>query len=480
MTAHNEKLSVKTRFSPSPTGLIHLGNLRTALFNVLFAKQCQGSFLLRIEDTDRERSSEYYTQCLQQDLLWLNYAWQEGPDHDQGRGPYFQSQRQAIYDEFYHHLERLHLAYPCFCQEEELALARKLQRAAGKPPRYPGTCRHLTAAQINEKLQRQEQPTLRFKVPENTLIEFVDFVRGPQRFRSEDIGDFIIRRADGSPPFLFCNAIDDALMQVTHVIRGEDHLTNTPRQILILQALNLPIANYGHIALIVGTDGSPLSKRHGSRSVAELREQGYLPDAINNYLARLGHYYGHDQFRTLDELAAEFRIENLSKAPAKFNPQQLDYWQKVTVEKLTESDFSNWLGPAVQSIVPKNKWSLFITAIRSNILFPHQALTWAKILFEKINFSADIFKECAVDDLYFSEILKAFAINGADSAAILNQVKDKLSLKGKALFQPLRLALTGLAHGPELDKLFAMIEPEEIKQRLIQADKLSNSHKISD
>lgn len=268
---------VKTRFCPSPTGLIHLGNIRTALFSALYALNQGGTFLLRIEDTDAERSEERYSQQLQDDLRWLGLDWQEGPVHDKGLGPYFQSERQSLYDDYYERLIVGGFAYSCFCSEEELALTRKIQRSQGKPPRYPGTCRALSEDERAEKLAQGLKPTLRFAVPNEATVEFEDLVRGKQIYKTEDMGDFIIRRGNGTSPFMFCNAIDDALMQVTHAIRGEDHLTNTPRQILILQALGLPIPSYGHIALIVGPDGSPLSKRHGSKSAVELREEGYLP-----------------------------------------------------------------------------------------------------------------------------------------------------------------------------------------------------------
>ena len=282
MSNHNKNHKVKARFCPSPTGLIHLGNARTALFSALFAKKMDGVFLLRIEDTDRERSKQEYADILMQDLKWMGLEWQEGPDHDCGAGPYYQAQRQFIYDDYYERLEVAGMAYPCFCSEEELALARKIQRASGKPPRYPGTCRKLSDEQIAVKLSQGCQPTLRFKVLDDEWVEYEDFVRGKQKFNSNDIGDFIIRRGDGTSPFMYVNAIDDSLMGVTHVMRGEDHITNTPRQLMILAALGLRAPQYGHISLITGQDGSPLSKRNGSRSIEALRLEGYLPEAVIN------------------------------------------------------------------------------------------------------------------------------------------------------------------------------------------------------
>lgn len=278
---------VKTRFAPSPTGLLHLGNVRTALFNALYARHGGGVFLLRIEDTDLERSRGEYILSLMEDMHWLGLDWQEGPEADDTHGPYAQSQRGEIYRRYFDELEEQGLAYPCFCSQRELELSRKTQLASGRPPRYAGTCAHLTAEERQKRLDKGIQPTLRFRVENGAVVQFNDLVRGPQAFPTDDIGDFVIRRAEGSAAFFFSNAIDDALMDVTHVLRGEDHLTNTPRQILLQQALGLATPHYGHISMIVGADGAPLSKRTGSRSVRELREAGYLPLAVVNYLARL-------------------------------------------------------------------------------------------------------------------------------------------------------------------------------------------------
>jgi glutamyl-tRNA synthetase len=458
---------IKTRFCPSPTGLLHLGNLRTALFSALLAKSRGGCFLLRIEDTDQQRSEERYVEQLEKDLLWLGLAWQEGPGHDQGKGPYYQSARGAIYDDYYQRLEATGAAYPCFCSEEELTLARKIQRSAGKPPRYPGACQNLTPEQIEAKLAQGLKPTLRFRVPLHQETRFTDLVRGEQCFKSEDLGDFIIRRADGTAPFLFCNAIDDALMGVTQVLRGEDHVANTPRQLLILQTLGLPVPEYGHISLILALDGSPLSKRQGSRSLVELRNEGYLPLAIVNYLARLGHYFGHDEFLSLEQLAEQFKLTSLSTSPAKFNPAQLLFWQKQAVEHSSAADMWDWLGIEFFNSLPAQHRELFLEIVKPNILFPDDALRWAKIIFEDEVSIRDL--QTASDPRYFTEALAAFTRHGANAQKILEHLKTELNIKGQMLFQPLRLALTGEPHGPELGKLMTLIEPEKIHQRLLRA-----------
>ncbi|HET7921906.1 MAG TPA: glutamate--tRNA ligase, partial [Gammaproteobacteria bacterium] len=261
-------MTVRTRFAPSPTGHLHVGNARTALFNALFARHAGGVLILRIEDTDAERSRREFERDLIEDLRWLGVVWQEGPDEGGSKGPYRQSERGAVYAEHIAQLEAKAQAYPCFCTPAELALSRKAQLAAGKPPRYAGTCAHLDKRGIEARLARGLKPALRFRVPDRGETGFDDLVRGRQVFANHDIGDFVIRRADGSPAFFFSNALDDALMGVTHVLRGEDHLANTPRQLLLLQALELPAPHYGHLSLIIGEHDAPLSKREGGGSLA--------------------------------------------------------------------------------------------------------------------------------------------------------------------------------------------------------------------
>lgn len=459
---------LKTRFCPSPTGYLHLGNVRTALFSALFAKHATGCFLLRIEDTDKTRSDELFVQALMQDLRWLDLRWNEGADAGGEKGPYYQSQRQDIYDDFYAQLIAKKMAYPCFCTEEQLTLQRTLQQKSGKPPRYAGTCCRLTNQEIAEKTAAGLKPVIRFQLPENEIITFHDMVRGEQKFVSNDLGDFIIRRADGTAPFMYCNAIDDALMGVTHVLRGEDHLTNTPRQIAILAALNLPIPTYAHIALIVGSDGSPLSKRHGSRSIKVLREEGFLPMAIVNYLARLGHYYGHDQYLTLDQLSAEFKIESLIKSPAKYNEKQLLFWQTQALLHLSDDAFWHWAGESIRTLVPDAQKHAFITAIKPNVQFPADVMIWAEALFGELP-QWNVAQQAIIDTAgkqYFCEALTGLAIHGAHSEKIIQHLKEKLHVTGQALFLPLRIALTGQAHGPDLAVLFSLMHVQTIKRRL--------------
>ena len=464
---------MKSRFCPSPTGLIHLGNARTALFNYLLAKANNGVFLLRIEDTDAERSKNEYVDALMQDLRWLGAAWQEGADAAGDAGPYYQSQRADIYENYYQQLLDNGQAYYCFCSEEQLALARKIQRAQGQAPRYPGTCRNLSDEELQAKLEQGQKPVIRFKVPKDTSIEFDDMVRGKQVFASNDIGDFIIRRADGGSSFMFCNAVDDALMGVDVVMRGEDHLTNSPRQIMILKALGLPEPRYSHISLIVGQDGSPLSKRHGSKSIAELRELGYLPIAVLNYLARLGHTYDSPEFMSIEQLSEAFAADHLGKAPAKFDAKQLDYWQKLAVMRLSSTEFKAWLGAELLSQVPSNKVDALLDILQPNIVFPQDALLWLEIFFAE-NIAYDQEAQAVLhetDEAYFSALQQALSAHGDDYAAITGALKEALGVKGKKLFQPLRVVLTGQLHGPELAPMLQLMGVEQAQMRVSNAMK---------
>ncbi|MBA1147165.1 glutamate--tRNA ligase [Ectothiorhodospiraceae bacterium WFHF3C12] len=460
--------AAKTRFAPSPTGRLHLGNVRTALFNALLARRLGGHFLLRIEDTDRERSAEAHVRALEEDLRWLGLDWQEGPGVEGAAGPYFQSQRTQRYETLYETLRDRGLAYPCFCTERELALSRKTQLAAGQPPRYPGTCAHLDSEAVQRRLDEGRTPTLRFRVEPGRVVTFDDAVKGTQRFRTDEIGDFIIRRADGSAAFFFSNAVDDAAMGVTHVLRGEDHLTNTPRQLLLLEALDLASPVYGHIAMIVGDDGAPLSKRHGSRSVAELRESGYLPLAINNYLARLGHYYADNSLMDLDTLAARFELAQLGSAPARYDEQQLRHWQREAVAASDASVLEAWMPAEYRERLGPEGARAFIAAVRANVGFPGELAEWSRRLLDDLPPLDDDARAVveAAGVGFFEHAERALDEAGTDYGAFIAALKRDSAAKGKALFLPVRVALTGLTRGPELGAVMPLMSAARVRQRL--------------
>lgn len=466
-------MTIRTRFSPSPTGMMHLGNARAALFSALYARKNQGVFVLRIEDTDAERSAEKYVEALESDLKWLGVNWQEGPGVGGPYSPYFQSQRQDIYAKYYEVLDSKKLIYPCFCSDQELLMARKRLLARGLPPRYSGTCKKLTAEEITQKLAAGKKPAWRFIVPDDEKVEFVDVVKGPQHYDTHDIGDFIIRRADGTAPFLFCNAIDDALMKVTNVLRGEDHISNTPRQILLLKALDLPIPQYGHLSLIVGDDGAKLSKRHGSSCVSDIRDAGFLPEAIMNYLGRLGHGCDAQELLSFDQLAQHFTLEKLSKSPARFDMTQLMYWQKTAVQAQSDENLWRWLGEKIRNHVPLEQQDVFIKTVKANIEFPQDAEQWASIFFhDKV--PLDGVSSTAIieaGEQFFVEAETAVNKYGTDIKQVLNEMKTTLNVSGKKLFMPLRAALTGRTDGPEMALIAEILGQKRMMHRLQRAFK---------
>jgi glutamyl-tRNA synthetase len=449
-----------TRFAPSPTGSLHLGNARTAFFSFLWARQSGGRFILRIEDTDAERSQRRFYEGLLADLRWLGLDWDEGPDIGGPSASYAQAERGDYYRGLFEQLERMERAYPCYCTAEELELSRKLQRMAGKPPRYAGTCRHLNAAQRAEREARGLRPSLRFAVPGGEAIEFIDSVHGPQRYLSDDIGDFIIRRDDGTSAFFFCNAVDDSAMGITHVLRGDDHLTNTPRQIMILAALRMRIPGYGHVGLLVGADGAPLSKRHGSTSVQEFRERGFLRDAMLNQLFHLGHASDVDGWLSLADMPAHFRADHLGRAPARFDDTQLVHWQKETLARLPSSDVLAWLGGGDSSA--------FVELVRHNVVLPGDAVSWRNVVQGELPVfcAADTEVIGAAGADFFDAAIEALRSSDGDFKTLTKLLKERTGRKGADLFMPLRLALTGQAHGPELAPLFKLMSFETARRRL--------------
>lgn len=464
-----------TRFAPSPTGHLHLGNARTALLSYLAARSSGGRFILRVEDTDEARSSEQLMSDLFEDLRWLGLDWDEGPDVGGPQAPYRQQERRALYETWLHKLDAAGLTYPCFCTQAEINIARKQQIAAGKPPRYLGTCRNLTEAQRAERRVAGKPAALRFRVPAGRTVVFDDVVHGEQRFASDDIGDFIIRRTDGSTNFFFSNAIDDSLMGVTLVLRGDDHLANTPRQILLLQALGLPQPSYGHVALLLGMDGAPLSKRHGALSLRDLRGRGYLPAAVRNHLVRLGHTVTTDGW--LDEAAMrkDFAVARLGRAAAKFDEAQLLHWQKEAVAHLSMREFEAWAGGDLPPGLDAGQKESLLSALRHNVLFPADITPWVPILFghlpELAPEAAAAVRDAGGD--FFATAVEVFSRANQDFKQVAREIGQLTSRKGPSLYMPLRAALTGMTHGPELAPLLQLIPAAEVRTRLQAAQRLA-------
>ena len=323
---------IRTRFAPSPTGFLHIGGARTALFNWLFARHHDGEFVLRIEDTDQARSTDESTKAILDAMTWLGLNWDEGP--------YFQAQRVDLHREMVQKLINEGKAYYCTCTPEELEIKRKQALAAGKKPKYDGTCR-------DKKLARSAGSVVRFRGTQTGATIVEDLVKGNISFNNEELDDLIIERSDGYPTYNFAVVVDDALMNITHVIRGDDHVNNTPRQILLYQALNFAVPKFAHVPMILGSDKARLSKRHGATSVMAYKEMGYLPEALVNYLVRLGWAHGDQEIFSLAELIEVFSLEAVGKSPAVFNPEKLlwlnaHYIKGAKPERLSEEMKPLW------------------------------------------------------------------------------------------------------------------------------------------
>jgi glutamyl-tRNA synthetase len=481
---------VVTRFAPSPSGELHLGNVRTALHSWLLARRTGGRFLLRIEDTDAARSSDAHVAALLEDLRWLGLDWDGGPGaapraggdgkvggaasgaQEGEGGPWRQSERAGVYAPLLARLEREDRAYPCYCSNDELQLVRAAQRAAGQPPRYAGTCARLDAAGRAARAARGLRPSLRFRVPAGGVVAFDDLVHGAQSFECALIGDFVVRRDDGTPAFFFANAVDDALMGVTLVLRGEDHLANTPRQLLLLEALGLRPPAYGHEALITGSDGAPLSKRNGAQSLRELREAGYSPAALLNLLLRLGHSTPLNGLLPLARMPAAFDPGHLQRASARFDPVQLTHWQSQWVHGLDVVAAEDWLAPAMPAALSGEQRTRFVAAVRANVLLAPDVRSWLPVVIGgplPMEEPARAAIHAAGEAFFAAALAATDAALAAGEAPRLEALRAATGRKGAQFYAPLRAALTGRMHGPELAPLLAAIPTDLLRRRLAGA-----------
>lgn len=452
----------RTRFAPSPTGRLHLGNARTALFSALLAAHEGGSFILRAEDTDAARSSEEHFDGLLEDLRWLGLRWDEGPDVGGPHGPYRQRERAGLYSDYCARLEKTGQAYPCFCTAEELAAERAEALRKGQAPRYSGRCAGLTAEQAARRLDAGEAASLRFRVPAGRTLTYTDIVRGEHRVETDTLGDFVIRRSDGTTPFFFANALDDALMRVTHVLRGEDHLANTPRQLLLLEALGLDAPRYGHLPLVVDEAGKPLSKRNASVGLAELRAQGWLPVAISNYLFRLGHTPERAELLDWPGMADAFDTGHLGRASAHYDEAQLAHWQRLAIAGLDADAAVAWSGV---DFAPREAfWAL----VRENISTREDVAGWHEALGPEPPLDADAVAVLGEADAKLWTIAGELA--GEDDFGLVTSVlRERTGFGGRRLFKPLRAALTGRHDGPELARLWTWFSPAERMARIERA-----------
>lgn len=462
MTTDNK---IRVRFAPSPTGHLHIGNARAALFNWLFARQKDGQFVLRIEDTDTERSTKVFEQSILEDLKWLGLDWDEGPDKGGPFGPYRQSERFGIYKEYADKLITQGKAYPCYCTHERLEELRQRQIKAGWPPKYDGRCRTLTK---NER-PKDIKPVLRFKSPEKT-ITFEDKVHKKLLFDSNVFGDFIIVGSDDIATYNFAVVIDDALMGITYVIRGEDHLSNTPRQILIFEALGFPVPEYAHMSLIFGPDRTPLSKRHGAASINDLKESGFLPEAILNHLCHLGFSPGKE-FLSMEDAIKVFSLNKLSRSPAIFDIERLKTFNRTYIEKADTERLVALAEPYLRGQIPQEWLKHAIEAIKGEAVSLSGIPEMLSPLLKEPVFEEDA--QRILQEPYAKEVLKVLAdevekyetLSSDAYKEIMARIKQRTNESGKRLFMPVRAALTGKIQGLELEKIFVLLGREKILER---------------
>lgn len=433
--------------------------------------------VLRVEDTDAGRSEEHHLDRLLDDLRWLGVDWDEGPGVGGPHGPYRQSERRELHAGAIARLRAAGLAYPCFCTPQELSASRRTQVAGGRPPRYAGTCTALTPGEVEARIAEGRAHAMRFRVPAGRVIEFEDLIHGTQRFASDDIGDFVVSRADGSAAFFLGNAVDDAAMGVTLVLRGDDHLANTPRQILLLEALGLPVPRYGHLPLVLGSSGAPLSKREGSAGLHDLREQGYLPGAIRNYLLRLGHTCGADAWLEAAEMPAHFDLGRVSRSAAHFDEAQLRHWQREAVTHADVADLLQWLGPRLDAFGDPARRAEFVAVARGNLLFPTDAEPLVAVACGA-PLQSEPEAEAAIAEAgseFFARALGEWLANAGDFKAWARTVGVATGRKGAALYLPLRSALTGMTHGPELAPLADLMGRDVVAAMLANAARRAGS-----
>ena len=458
---------VRTRFAPSPTGYLHVGGARTALYSWAFARHFGGVFILRIEDTDLERSTPEAVQAILDGMQWLGLA------HDEG--PFYQMQRMDRYRAALAKLLESGHAYHCYSTPEEVEAMRERQRAAGDKPRYDGTWRPEAGKNL-PPIPTERKPVIRFCNPLDGVVTWNDLVKGEITIANREMDDLVIARPDGTPTYNFCVAVDDWEMQITHVIRGDDHVNNTPRQINILQALGAPLPQYGHLPMILGADGEKLSKRHGAVSVMDYPAQGFLPEAMINYLARLGWSHGDDEIFSVEQMCAWFDLDHLSKSPAQFNPEKLTWLNAHYIKQsdtarlaalampLMLADGAQFAtGPALESVlaVMKDRASTIIELASAAMLFYRSPMPDPALMTQHLTPAvqpalADYAQRCATV-IWTREAL----------TAMLKDVLTTHKLKMPQLAMPLRLLLTGQLQTPSIDAVVELFGRDVVLARLL-------------
>jgi nondiscriminating glutamyl-tRNA synthetase len=469
----------KVRFAPSPTGPLHIGGARSALFNYLYAEHQGGEMVLRIEDTDLERSHREYEEEIIASLKWLGLSWTEGVDVGGDNGPYRQTERLDIYRQYIQQLLEQGHAYYCFCSQEELEAERQAQFAQGLTPHYGGQCSQLEMAEINRRIATGEPASIRFRVPHNTIYVVNDLVRDNVSFESDNSGDFIIVKSDGIPVYNFAVVIDDFLMGVTHVIRAEEHLSNTPRQLMIYDALKFPRPEFAHISLILGNDRQKMSKRHGATSLVQYREKGYLPAALFNFLALLGWSpEGEQEIFTQAEIIANFTLERVSKSPAVFDIDKLNWMNQQYLKQLSTPELTELLLPYIEkspyakdyAALPASTGVILIEAIRDHLVCLSDVAPLLEVFFQELEYETEAWEVLQQENVSLvlqsvRDELPEFTEPQAIKQFIKTIVK-KTKLKPKDVYMPLRSALSGRTHGPDLPNLIYVWGRENTLARL--------------
>jgi nondiscriminating glutamyl-tRNA synthetase len=472
---------VRVRFAPSPTGTLHIGSARTALYNYLFARHLEGIMVLRIEDTDLKRSQRAFEESIVRDLHWLGLRADEGPDVGGAHGPYRQSERAPLYEAGVQRLLEAGSAYRCFCTQERLDALKEEQLARGEMHKYDRRCLGLAPGVVQQRLDAGEEATIRFQVPPGE-VSFNDLIHGALTFSADVIGDFIIRRTDGGFAYNYAVVIDDAGMKVTTVVRGEDHITNTARQIMLFRALGEPVPEYAHHSLIHGADGGKLSKRHGATSIGEFRDMGYLDSAVVNYLALLSwHPTDEREKLTLDEIVGEFDISRVSRSPAIFDIDKLNWLNGLYIRELPVAELAELVRPYLREegieFAPVQR-EIVAAAIQAKLVVLEEAPKHAQIFVDEFDLADtpyyDVLAQEGVDDVFAT--LAGLVEGVGDEYVALEQARHLLGMlaesckergiKGKLIYQPVRIALSGRDHGPDLFYLLAGLGRTRVRARL--------------
>jgi len=476
--------TVRVRFAPSPTGPLHIGGARSALFNWLYARRHGGTFILRIEDTDLERSTRRSEENILDSLRWLGLDWDEGIEAGGPYGPYRQTERLELYAGYARQLLESGRAYHCYCTEEELAAERDLLMARGDLPRYLGRCRNLCDDDRARLESEGRRPVVRFRVPENDSVVIRDLVRGEVAFECSGIGDFVIVKSDGIPTYNFAVVVDDYTMKISHVIRAEEHLSNTPRQVLIYNALGWPLPEFAHVSLILGQDRSKMSKRHGATSIEQYMEMGYLPEALVNFLALLGWSPGgEDEVLSLDSIREQFSLDRVAKNPAVFDLEKLNWLNGHYIRQCSQERLAGLAIPFLRQ-----------AGLLEGEVGPERRI-WLEALVSLLkDYISNMSEIAGPAAMYFSGDVEPAGgeardvLNQEHVPALLGRFKDKLlvqpgagpdeikvmlkglgkemGLGGPKVFMPLRVAITGQTHGPDLHRVIPVLGLEKTVRRL--------------